>query len=104
MEPTATRVAVLVNPADPLRTKSTVTDVGTAARVLGLQVQVLNASTIREIDSAFTGLARERPDAHSRPSTSQVSNISLEVREDYLRDYNREASIWQILELDPLVL
>jgi putative ABC transport system substrate-binding protein len=29
----------------------------------GLQIQVLNASTSREIDAAFASLARERPDA-----------------------------------------
>ena len=34
-----------------------------AARAMGLQVQVLNASTGREIHSAFASLARERPDA-----------------------------------------
>ena len=60
---TTTRVAVLVNPADPTRTETIVNDVGAAARVLGLQIQALNASNIREIDEAFTGLARERMDA-----------------------------------------
>ena len=34
-----------------------------AARALGLQIQVLNASTSREIDAAFATLVRERPDA-----------------------------------------
>jgi putative ABC transport system substrate-binding protein len=34
-----------------------------AARVIGLQIQVLNATTIGEIDAAFATLARERPDA-----------------------------------------
>ena len=34
-----------------------------AARAMGLQIQVLNASTSREIDVAFATLARERPDA-----------------------------------------
>jgi putative ABC transport system substrate-binding protein len=32
-------------------------------RPLGLQIQILNASTIGEIDAAFATLARERPDA-----------------------------------------
>jgi len=61
--PAAMRVAVLVNPADPVRTETIINDVRTAAHVLGLQVQALNASTIREIDEAFTRLARERLDA-----------------------------------------
>ena len=34
-----------------------------AATTIGLQIQILNASTIREIDAAFATLARERPDA-----------------------------------------
>jgi ABC-type uncharacterized transport system substrate-binding protein len=38
-------------------------DVREAARVIGLQIHVLNASTSREIDAAFATLARERPDA-----------------------------------------
>ena len=38
-------------------------DVETAARAMGLQIQVLNASNGREIDAAFTSLARDRPDA-----------------------------------------
>jgi ABC-type uncharacterized transport system substrate-binding protein len=61
--PTATRVAVLVNPANPANAESTVRDVETAARAMGLQIQVLNASNSRKIDEAFTSVARERPDA-----------------------------------------
>jgi putative ABC transport system substrate-binding protein len=61
--PTATRVAVLVNPANPANAESTVRDVETAARAMGLQIQVLNASDSREIDAVFTSLARDRPDA-----------------------------------------
>jgi putative tryptophan/tyrosine transport system substrate-binding protein len=61
--PAATRVAVLVNPAEATLTESTLRDVEAAARVIGLQIQVLNASTSREIDTAFATITRERPDA-----------------------------------------
>jgi putative ABC transport system substrate-binding protein len=61
--PTATRIAVLVNPADATRTATVVNEVEAGAHDLGLQVRVFNASTISEIDAAFTGLARERTDA-----------------------------------------
>jgi putative tryptophan/tyrosine transport system substrate-binding protein len=54
---------VLVNPANVALAVSTLRDVEAAARVIGLQIQVLNASTSREIDAAFATLARERPDA-----------------------------------------
>ena len=61
--PAVTRVAVLVNPADAANTETTLRDVEAAARAMGLQIQVLNASTSREIDSAFATVVRERPDA-----------------------------------------
>ena len=43
--------------------KATLRDVEAAARAMGLQIQVLNASTSREIDAAFATFVRERPDA-----------------------------------------
>jgi putative tryptophan/tyrosine transport system substrate-binding protein len=61
--PAAARVAVLVNPTNPMTAESTVKDVQTAADGIGLQVHVVNASTIREIDAAFASLVRERADA-----------------------------------------
>jgi putative ABC transport system substrate-binding protein len=63
LAPAANRVAVLVNKANPANAETTLRDVEPAARERGLQIQVLNASTSQEIDSAFTTLVRERPDA-----------------------------------------
>ena len=63
LAPAATRVAVLVNPASTMNTKSTLRDVEAAARAMRLQIEVLNASTSREIDAAFATFVRERPDA-----------------------------------------
>jgi putative tryptophan/tyrosine transport system substrate-binding protein len=60
--PAATRVAVLVNPTNPVA-ETTLKGVEPAARAMGLQFQVLNASTSREIDAAFATFVRERPDA-----------------------------------------
>ena len=61
--PNAVRVAVLLNPANVPATESTLREVQEAAPTLGLQIQILNASTIGEIDAAFATLERERPDA-----------------------------------------
>jgi putative ABC transport system substrate-binding protein len=61
--PKAVRVAVLVNPANAPAAESTLREVMEAAPALGLQIQILNATTIGEIDAAFATLARERPDA-----------------------------------------
>jgi putative ABC transport system substrate-binding protein len=61
--PGAARVAALVNPANSTTAESTLRGMEPAARAMGLQIQVLNASSSREIDAAFAILARERPDA-----------------------------------------
>ena len=54
---------MLVNPANPANAESAIRDVEAAVRAMGSQIQVLNAGSSREIDAAFAGLARERPDA-----------------------------------------
>jgi putative tryptophan/tyrosine transport system substrate-binding protein len=61
--PGATRVAVLVNPANAMRAESTLKQVQAAAGATGLQIQVLSASTGSELNAAFATFARERPDA-----------------------------------------
>jgi putative tryptophan/tyrosine transport system substrate-binding protein len=61
--PGAARVAVLVNPANATTAESTLRGMEPAARAMALQIQVLNASTSREIDAVFATLASERPDA-----------------------------------------
>jgi len=61
--PAAIRGAVLVNPANATGTEATLRDVQVAARAMRLQIQVLNAGTIGEIDAAFASLVRERAEA-----------------------------------------
>ena len=61
--PKAVRIAVLVNPANTPSTEFTLRAVREAAPAIGLQTQVLNATTIAEIDAVFAGFAREHPDA-----------------------------------------
>jgi putative ABC transport system substrate-binding protein len=57
--PAPAAIAMLVNPTSPYVEPET-KDVMTSARTLGRQVQVLNASTGREIDTAFTTLVQHR--------------------------------------------
>jgi putative ABC transport system substrate-binding protein len=59
----ATRIAVLVNPANVGRAALTRSELEPAARVLGLQVRFYEASTNLELDAAFATLVRERADA-----------------------------------------
>jgi len=61
--PAAARVSVLVNPASGANRETTLREVESAARALGLQINLLNASSSREINAAFATFVRERPDA-----------------------------------------
>ena len=60
--PSATRVGVLVNPVNTSVTETTLSEVADAARPMGLQIKVVNASTSGEIETAFASFMRERPD------------------------------------------
>jgi putative tryptophan/tyrosine transport system substrate-binding protein len=59
--PKAVRVALLLNPANTSNAESNSRAVQEAAPAIGLQIQILNATTIGEIDAAFATLARDRP-------------------------------------------
>jgi putative tryptophan/tyrosine transport system substrate-binding protein len=61
--PGAARIAVLVNPGNAANAETTLREVELAARGMGLQMQILKASTSPEIEAAFATFARERPDA-----------------------------------------
>jgi putative ABC transport system substrate-binding protein len=61
--PAATRIAVLVNPANARNADSTAQATEAAGRAIGLQTQIVHASTSGEIDEVFAAMAHERPDA-----------------------------------------
>jgi ABC-type uncharacterized transport system substrate-binding protein len=62
LRPNATRIAVLMNP-NSTNAEMQVNDIQIAARSVGQQIDILNASTIRDIDAAFARLAQVRADA-----------------------------------------
>ena len=83
--PTASRIAVVVNPANTSSAERTVKDVAAASPASGLHIQTFNASTSGEIDAAFLTLVRERYDAlllASDPffSSRRVQLVSLATR------------------------
>jgi putative ABC transport system substrate-binding protein len=60
----ATRVAVLINPANVTESESRVRQAEAAARAMALQIQIVRASTSGEINAAFASFEGEqRPDA-----------------------------------------
>jgi putative ABC transport system substrate-binding protein len=61
--PKAVRIGVLVNPSNASFTEAILRDISEAARTLGLQIQVLNASTSREIEAVFITVVSDRIDA-----------------------------------------
>jgi len=58
--PTATVVALLVNPANRALADPAMRELQAAARTLGLQLHVLNASTEREFEAVFANLIQLR--------------------------------------------
>ena len=61
--PRASKIAVLVNPADATLTEGQLKEVSAAAQAMGLKIQVLNADTSAEIDAAFGTFSSAWPDA-----------------------------------------
>jgi putative ABC transport system substrate-binding protein len=96
--PTATRLAVLVNPANVTTTEATLRDVKPAARAMGLQVLVVEASTSREIEAAFDNFVREPPDAlfvNPDPlfTSRQVQLVQLAARHAIPATYGQRQSV-----------
>ena len=61
--PTATIMALLVNPTNTALTETTTSDVQAAARTLGLQLHILHAGTERDFEKAFATLVQLRASA-----------------------------------------
>ena len=76
--PGATRVAVFIDPDNPVAL-STLKELEAVAQIMGLQIQVLRASTSREIDAAFTTFVHERPDALLVTGTSFFNSRRVQL-------------------------
>jgi len=81
--PTASRIVVLANPTDQVRTLSNIRDVEAAARAIGLHIQVFSASTTDEVDVAFAAILREGmhalltiPDAYLGTRRVQLATLA----------------------------
>ncbi len=61
--PKAVRIAVLINPANAPNARATLKELQETAPAIGLQLDIINATTISEIDTAFAKFADIRPDA-----------------------------------------
>jgi putative tryptophan/tyrosine transport system substrate-binding protein len=61
--PTASIIAALINPTNRITAESQLRDLQEAARALGVQLHIAQASTEREFDAVFANLAELRPGA-----------------------------------------
>jgi putative ABC transport system substrate-binding protein len=61
MLPSATALALLVNPTNPPIAEPTTNAMRAAARILGIELLVLSASTERDLDAVFATLVQLRP-------------------------------------------
>ena len=82
--PTATVVAVLVNPTSPSIAEPFLRDLQSAARTLGLQLHILNAGTERDFDAVFASFVQLRaaalviaPDAMFISRSEQLGALTL---------------------------
>jgi putative ABC transport system substrate-binding protein len=76
--PTAARIGLLVNPAN-MNAADVTKDVTAAGAALGLQIEVVQASNILEIDAAFASLVRKRADALVAGTDSFFFNRRLQL-------------------------
>ena len=79
LAPKANRMAVLVNPQNTVSTEGTLREVPAAARLIGLSIDVLKASTSREIEEAFAMMARERVEAVFISGDGSLGSRSLQL-------------------------
>ena len=82
--PTASVIALLVNPANPTIAETNTKEMQAAARTLGIELHVLNASTEREFERAFAKLTDLRagglvigPDPFFTSRREQLAALAL---------------------------
>ena len=97
--PTATSIALLINPTSPALSDPQSRDLQMAARKLGLQLHVLHASTEREIETAFTTLVQAQasglvivPDVFFNTRAEQLAALALRYAVPMIYQYREFAA------------
>ena len=82
--PTASVIALLVNPTDPVLAEANTRNLQAAARAFGLQAHVLHASTERDFDAVFASLLQLRagglvigPDSFLLGRSAQLAALTV---------------------------
>jgi putative ABC transport system substrate-binding protein len=97
--PTATIMALLVNPTNPSLAETQSRDVQVAARTLGLQIHVLHASTERDFEAVFAALVQLRAgalligaDQFLNERTEQLAALALSHAMPTIYEFRRSAA------------
>jgi putative ABC transport system substrate-binding protein len=77
--PRVNRMAMLVNPSNSVASETAVREAQNAARVIGLSIDILKASTSREIDEVFATMAREQIGALFIVGDSYFTSRSVQI-------------------------
>jgi putative ABC transport system substrate-binding protein len=82
--PTARRIALLVNPGNPVMSRTSIDEAQAAARRLGLEIVVVNAGTAGEIEAAFTSAVQQgaaalniSTDAYLTSRRDQIASLAV---------------------------
>jgi putative ABC transport system substrate-binding protein len=95
LRPRAARIALLVDPSWPV-TEPFVSDVQAAASAIGKQVEILHASTGRDIDTVFASLAQKPVDALFVGPSALANNRRVQLVT--LAAYHRVLAIYPLRE------
>ena len=109
--PTATIVALLVNPTSTAIAETTTTELEAAARTLGLELHVLYASSEGEIDAAFATLVRLQAgalvigaDALFNSRSEQLAALTIRHRVPAIYQYREFVSTGGLMAYGSTVL
>ena len=97
--PTATSIALLVNPTSPNLVDADLREQQAAARALGLKLQVVHASTERDLDTVFASLAQLNvgglvigTDSFFNTRKEQLAALSMHHRVPTIHQYREFAT------------
>jgi putative tryptophan/tyrosine transport system substrate-binding protein len=97
--PTANSIAILVNPTSRGAADLFLQDLSIAARTIGMQLQIMQASTDPDLESAFSALAQLRadalvvsPDVFFNTRSELLAALSLRHRIPSIYQYRRFAN------------
>ncbi len=102
--PTATKIALLVNPTAPIITEAVTRATEARAQTLGLQLSVLRATNEREIDEAFAAVVKARagalvisPDAFFSSRMHQLGALTIRDKVPTIYNYRAFAAAGGLL-------